>query len=171
MTKPIATTPTTTQDADASMPDDGPLARAELAAAIEAATEATDALPGDRTDSPDQAAPSEHLEISQTGGSTIAATSVSVLQSGVSRINARDVNVTQSGVALVRTDLLRMEEGSNAAMVISRRAQLAPESRVMVLVSRQTSGDVRPVFDWRSALALVVGYLVLRRVIGRLLGR
>lgn len=131
---------------------DRALANAENQAALEAAAE---------PDAPD------HVDLRQGGAARIEATTVSVTQGGASRIDAQDVSITMGWAALVRTDTLRLGEGSSAMAVLSRHAQLASGSRVLVLIARQTSGDVRPLIDWRVALAAVGGYVLLRRLLGR----
>ncbi len=140
------------------------------AAELEPGADAT-ADPGTTTVPHPDGDRADHVDLRQGNAANIEATTVTVAQSGVSRINARDVTVTQSGVGLVRTDLLKVEDGASAGLVMARRAQLSPGSRVMVLITRGASGDVQPTLDWRGALAVVVGYLVFRHLVGRLLRR
>ncbi len=94
---------------------------------------------------------------------------MTVTQGGASRIDAREVSISQGGAGIVRADSLRLEDGSSALVVMAGRAEVSPGSRVMVLLSRETTPmDVRPILDWRGALALVGGFLVLRRLLGAL---
>ena len=113
----------------------------------------------------------ERVDLRQGGATRIDATTVSLTQGGASRINARDVSIKMGGAVLVRTDALRLEDGAAAVAVVAGRAQVAPGARILVLISRQTSTEVRPVIDWRTALAAVGGYLLFRRILGRRRGR
>ncbi len=133
---------------------DKTLAKAEEEAVVEASEEVTGSVRAD------------HVEVRQGSAAHIEADSVSINQGGATRIDARDVSVTQGGAGLVRTDNIRLGQASSAFAVITGRAELAPGSRVFVLVARHTSGDVRPVLDWRGALAVVAGFLVIRRLLG-----
>jgi len=117
---------------------------------------------------PDGTVRADHVELKQGGAARIEATSVTLTQGGASRINARDVSISQGGAGLVRTETLRLGTGSSAGAVLAGRAELAKGSRIMVLVARQTSGDVRPILDWRGVLALVGGIVLLRRLLGAL---
>lgn len=110
----------------------------------------------------------EHVELKQGGASRIEATTVTLTQGGASRIDAREVSISQGGAGIVRAGSLRLENGSSAMFVMTRRAELSSGSRVMVLLSRDTATDVRPMLDWRGAFALVGGFLVLRRLLGAL---
>jgi hypothetical protein len=108
----------------------------------------------------------QRIEIREGGAANIEADSVSITQGGATRVNARDVTISMGGAVLVRTDTLRLEDNAAAVAVVARRAQVAPGSRILILISRQTSGDVQPVLDWRAALAAVAGFLVIRRLLG-----
>jgi hypothetical protein len=111
----------------------------------------------------------EHVDLKQGGAARIEATTVTLTQGGASRIDARDVSISQGGAGIVRTDSLTLDNGSSAMVVMAGRAEVFPRSRVMVLLSRETNPmDVRPILDWRGALALVGGFLVLRRLLGAL---
>lgn len=107
----------------------------------------------------------ERVEIRQGGAARIEAQSVSLFQGGASRVSASDVSITQGGAAMVRTGVLRLESGASAMAVAANRAELRDGSRVMILLARQVNGSVRPIIDWRGALALVTGFLVVRRLL------
>jgi len=108
----------------------------------------------------------EHVEFSQGGASRVEATTVSLSQGGAGRIKAREVSITQGGAGVVQAGTLRLESDANAFLVVSRNAEVAPGARVAVLISGRTSGGTRPLLDSRSALALVGGFLLLRRLLG-----
>lgn len=108
----------------------------------------------------------EHVELSQGGASRIEATTVSLSQGGAGRINARDVSISQGGAGFVRAGTVRLESEGNAFIVFSRNAGVTPGSRVVVLISGRTSGGTQALFDSRSAVALVGGFLLFRRLLG-----
>lgn len=113
----------------------------------------------------------EHVDLRQAGAARVEADQVSITQSGASRIDAREVTISQSGAGIVRTEQIRFGEGASAFAVVAGRAEMAPGSQVFMLLARETNGDVRPILDWRGALALVAGLLLLRRLLGFLRAR
>ncbi len=96
----------------------------------------------------------ERVEISQGGAGSIEATRVSIQQGGAGRVRTKELSVAQGGVALARTDDLRLEDGASAFAVVARRAIVEPGASVFMLIARSSTGDVRPVVDWRAAAAL-----------------
>ncbi len=110
----------------------------------------------------------EHVELSQGGASRIEAITVSLSQGGAGRIKAREVSISQGGAGVVQAGTVRLQSEANAFLVVSRNAEVAPGARVAVLISGRTAGGTRPLLDARSALALVGGYLLLRRFLGLL---
>ncbi len=76
------------------------------------------------------------------------------------------MSISQGGAGVVQAGTLRLESDANAFLVVSRNAQVASGARVAVLISGRTSGGPRPLLDLRSALALVAGFLLLRRLSG-----
>ncbi len=108
----------------------------------------------------------EHVEFSPGGASRIEATTVSLSQGGAGRIYAREVTISQGGAGIVRAGTVRLESEGNAFVVLSRNAEVTSGSRVVVLISGRTSGSTQALFDARSALALVGGFLLFRRLLG-----
>jgi len=161
-----------------------PLKAAEDQAAAEAAREASQPGSSDQaaaTSSEAPASPSrqvvgpgardaviraEHVEFSQGGASRIEATTVSLSQGGAGRINAREVTISQGGAGIVQAGTVRLESEGNAFLVLSRNADVTAGSRVAVLIAGRTSGGTQALFDARSALALVGGFLLFRRLLG-----
>jgi hypothetical protein len=109
----------------------------------------------------------EHVEISQGGASTIDATTVNLQQGGVGSIRATDVSVSQGGVGLARTGNLRLEGGASAFAVVADDATIGEGSSVLMLIARQTSGDVQPLLDWRAAAAFGMGLGLVMRLLRR----
>lgn len=152
------------------------LKEAEEQAAAEAARESNPADPADPADRNLGVGPGvrhavirgEHVEFSQGGASRIEATTVSFRQGGVGRIRTQEMSLSQGGAGFVQTGNLRLESEASAFLVLARKAEVAPGGRVFVLISGRTSGGMPALLDWRSALALVGGFLLMRRLLGSL---
>jgi hypothetical protein len=109
-----------------------------------------------------------NVSITQGGARDIDAKTVTVNQGGVGRIQAEEVSVSQGGIGLVRADHLTIQDGGNAFAVMADKATLDPETSVFLLVAGSTTGDVRPVLDWRAALAIGAGFAVALSTLRRL---
>jgi len=138
----------------------------------------------------------ESVSVDHGGITNVEATSVNLRQGGITRVNARDVHVTQGGVALARADHLTTNMSAVALSVSGAsqldrsfvRTLLARDVRIEqggvwnlaagrvtferpslagIVIAAKVDGDVRPILDWRGAIALgtVAGLLVgvLRR--------
>jgi len=138
------------------------------------------------------------VSIVQGGANTVHATSVDVRQGGISRAEAQDIAVSFGGIALARGQRVSTEFGANvltiasesrvtqsfASTVIARdatldqslvqtviagRVTLRQPTGVLFLIAGRVEGTVRPIFDWRGALAagaamgVVLGMLRRRR--------
>jgi hypothetical protein len=147
-----------------------------------AAVEQQDAGERDNHDSDQPSAPGEHVVLSETGvrdiraasvsisqggARDIDATTVTITQGGAGRVAAKEMTVSQGGVGMARTDRLQLERGGSAGAVIADQATVAPGANILLLVARTTSGEIRPLLDWRAAAAfafgLVAGLRLLRR--------
>ena len=148
------------------------LAAAEDQAAIEAAREAAPTSPvSHRKVGPgtrDAVIQAEHVDFSQGGASRVQARTVTLSQGGAGRISAHDVSISQGGAGIVQAGTLRLESDASALLVVARNAEVAPGSRVFLLISGRTSGATRPLLDPRSALAMAGGFLIFRRLLGLL---
>jgi len=109
-----------------------------------------------------------NVSITQGGARDIDAKTVTVNQGGVGRIQAEEVSVSQGGVGLVRADHLTIQDGGNAFAVMADKATLDPETSVFLLVAGSTTGDVRPVLDWRAGLAIGPGFAIALATLRRL---
>jgi hypothetical protein len=109
----------------------------------------------------------ERVEISQGGAGSIEATTVSLQQAGAGRVRAREMSVAQGGVAVARTDNLRLEAGSSGFAVVADEVAIAPGASVFMLFARRSTGDVRPVLDWRTAVAFGIGVGLVLRLLRR----
>jgi len=109
-----------------------------------------------------------NVSITQGGARDIDAKTVTVNQGGVGRIQAEEVSVSQGGIGLARAEHLTIQDGGNAFAVMADKATLDPETSVFLLVAGSTTGDVRPVIDWRAALAIGAGFAVALSTMRRL---
>lgn len=108
------------------------------------------------------------VSITQGGARDIEATTVTINQGGAARIRADELSISQGGVALARTEHLTIQDGGNAFLVVADKAALDPETSVFLLVAGSTTGDVRPVMDWRAAAAFGAGFAFVLGLLRRL---
>ncbi len=109
-----------------------------------------------------------NVSITQGGARDIEATTVTINQGGAARISADELTISQGGVGIARTEHLTIQEGGNAFAVLADKATLDPETSVFLLIAGSTSGDVRPVLDWRSAAAFGAGFALVMGLLRRL---
>ncbi len=108
------------------------------------------------------------VNITQGGARDIDATNVTINQGGAARINAEQVTVSQGGVGLVRAESLTLQDGGNAFAVMTDKAHFDAETSVFFLISGSTSGEVKPVLDWRAALAIGAGFALVLSALRRI---
>jgi hypothetical protein len=133
----------------------------------------------------------EVLNLRNGGIDNVKATRVDVRQGGISRVDAREVTVTMGGIAIARADRMsanmsgvglalsgesrirrsfvrnlfardvRLDQ-SAAWSVLGGRVTFERQSFAGVVIARRVDGDIRPLMDWRGALAFagVVGVLM-----------
>ncbi len=109
----------------------------------------------------------ENVTISQGGASNVDATTVSITQGGAARVLAGDFSISQGGVGLAQTEQLTVNEGGSVFAVFADEANVADGGSVFMLLARSTSGDVRPVLDWRAALAFGAAFALALRILRR----
>ena len=108
------------------------------------------------------------VNITQGGARDIEATNVTINQGGAARISAEQVTVSQGGVGLARAEQLTLQDGGNAFAVVADKAHFDAETSVFLLISGSTSGEVKPVLDWRAALAIGAGFALVMSALRRL---
>jgi hypothetical protein len=64
-----------------------------------------------------------------------------------------DVSVTQGFVRTVLARDVRISKGG-AQTVLAGHVTMEPQSGALLILARKVEGNVRPVLDWRAALAL-----------------
>jgi hypothetical protein len=103
-----------------------------------------------------------NVSISQGGARDVYASTVSISQGGAGQVRADSLKVSMGGVGMARTQDLTIEQGGSAFAVGADHATVADGGNVFVLLARSVSGDVRPLLDWRAALALGAGFALVR---------
>ncbi len=133
-------------------------------------------------DTPAPVAAVSSLRVEQGGIAEATAGSVEVHMGGIGRLEAEDVHVRWGGVGAARADRLNVEFGSVGAAaagdlritqgfasnvlardvvveqgivrtMIAQRVTFTRPSAVLVMLAGSVSGEVRPLLDWRGALA------------------
>jgi hypothetical protein len=111
----------------------------------------------------------DHVEISQTGAQSVDAQTVSITQGGAGQVKAEQVTISQGGIGLARAGKIELNEGSSAFALIADEARVDAGANVMLLVAREASGDVRPLLDLPTALAIGAGFGLAISLLRRLL--
>lgn len=129
-------------------------------------------------------------------GAWVQADAVEVHQGAVGRIDATEVEVSQGAVGGVRADRILVQMGAiggvlgdeieisqgGAGSILARQVRIEQSlvrtliaqqveihrpSAVLVLVAQRVSGDIRPLLDWRGALAFGLAVGVVSGLLGR----
>jgi len=137
------------------------------------------------------------LRVERGGIGEATADSVEVRMGGIGRVDAEDVYVQWGGIGAGRADTLSVEFGSVGAAaagelrvtqgvvsaVIAREATIeqglvrtliaqhvtiSRPSAVLVLIAGRVTGDVRPLIDWRGALAAGLAFGLVGAVVKEL---
>jgi hypothetical protein len=114
-----------------------------------------------------EAVRADHVEISQGGANSIDAQTVSITQGGAGQIRADQVTISQGGVGLARAGKLSIS-GGGAFAILSDNANIESGANVFMLLARKASGDVKPLLDLRSALAIGAGFAIASWALRRL---
>jgi hypothetical protein len=140
------------------------------------------------------------LRVERGGIGEATADSVEVRMGGIGRVDAEDVYVAWGGIGAGRATTMSVEMGSvGAAMtgelrvtqgmvtsVVAREATveqalvrtliaghvtIARPSAVLVMIAARVDGDVRPVIDWKGALAAGLAFGLVGAFVRALRGR
>lgn len=109
----------------------------------------------------------DNVTITQGSAQNVDAVTVSITQGAAARVSAADVTVSQGAVALARAESLHVDEGGSAFAVIADSASVAEGGNVFMLLARNVTGEVRPILDWRAALAFGAAFAVVLRILRR----
>jgi hypothetical protein len=110
-----------------------------------------------------------NVTLNQGGARDIDATTVSITQGGAAQVRAQQMNLSQGGVAVARTENLTVSEGGSAFAVMSDQATINEGRQRLPARRRRVSVTLRPVLDWRAAVAFAVGLVVAWRLVRRIL--
>jgi hypothetical protein len=143
-----------------------------------------------------ESAKAQTISITQGGIGQAEGGAIDVTQGGIGRAQATDIAVSQGGIGLARGEHVSLEMGAMGIAVAGEarvqqayvRSVLAREARVEqtavgtmaamhvtierttavgILIARQVDGSVRPLLDWRGALALGAGLGLLLGILRR----
>ena len=110
----------------------------------------------------------DSVTVSQASAKSIEASSVSITEGAAANITAEELNVQQGAVALARTENLTVKAEASAFAVYAENATVEEGANVFLLISRSVDGEVRPVLDWRAALAIGGGFALVLSILRRL---
>ncbi|MBI2846174.1 MAG: hypothetical protein HYX86_06480 [Chloroflexi bacterium] len=94
----------------------------------------------------------QEVTIHQGGAQAVHADTVSISQGGAVMVNSGSLDLEQSGVLLATSQDLQMTN-SSAGAVVGQNIR-ADQIRSVLVLAGSTQGEVRTVFDQKSALAL-----------------
>jgi hypothetical protein len=110
----------------------------------------------------------ENVTVHQGSAQSIEASTVSITQGAAASVNADELSVEQGGVALARAGQFTVKADSSAFAVYAENATVEEGANVFLLISPSVSGEVRPVLDWRAALAIGGGFALAISILRRL---
>jgi hypothetical protein len=107
------------------------------------------------------------LTIEQGGLGAVTAGEVSVTQGGIGAARAQSVSVELGGIGAAMTNQLTVRQGLVGAVIardaafeqagvrtlVANHVAFGPNSGAAVVIAARVEGDVRPLLDWRAALA------------------
>ena len=110
----------------------------------------------------------ESVTVHQGSAQSIEASTVSITQGAAASVNADELSVQQGGVFLASARQLTVQSDSSAFAVYADNATVEEGANVFLLISPSVSGEVRPVLDWRAALAIGGGFALVISILRRL---
>jgi hypothetical protein len=158
--------------------------------------DSTTATTGDNEQETSEPTRSDRIDITQGGITTATADAIDVQQGGIVRATATDIAVTNGGIVLAQGDSVSLDRGfavgtvggetrvvQSAANIVGGRDAMIDQSLVMsllaekvtirqpsvigVLIANRVEGTVRPILDWRGALAFGAAFAVIARLLRR----
>jgi hypothetical protein len=85
---------------------------------------------------------------------------------GAGLVVAGDARISQGGARSVLAKSVHLEQGA-VGTVIAASVDIGKPAAVGVVIAREVRGDIRPLLDWRGALALGAVLALLVRVVRR----
>jgi hypothetical protein len=125
------------------------------------------AAPRKRRARPVQAPPSaEPTVVDQASLANLTAEHAEVNQTAIAHAQVQDLAVRQGAVALVESSAHVRLEQSFAGAVMADEVEISAGSVALFVVAGEVHGDVRPMLDWRGALALGAALGLVRLLLG-----
>lgn len=115
--------------------------------------------------------PVETTVVDQASLANLTAERAEINQGAIAHAQVQDLAVRQGAVALVESSAHVRLEQSAVGAVVGDEVEIAAGSVALVVVAREVHGDVRPVIDWRGALAFGVALGLVRLLLGGRGGR
>ncbi|HEX5590617.1 MAG TPA: hypothetical protein VFX65_10045 [Candidatus Limnocylindrales bacterium] len=106
------------------------------------------------------------VEVTQGAVGAIRAEHVLVQMGGVGAALGGEVSINQGGAGSVLAQNVRIEQ-SFVRTLVGQHVEIHRPSAVLVLIAQRVSGDVRPLLDWRGALALGAVFGIAAGILGR----
>jgi hypothetical protein len=136
------------------------------------------------------------ISLHQGGMSIANADTIDITQGGIGRARAGGITVSQGGVGLAQADRVSLERGmigaafgqetrlvqsmSNVVMggettvdqslvgtMVSGQVTVRQPSAIGILIAGRVEGSVRPILDWRGALAFGAAYALVLGILRR----
>ncbi len=110
--------------------------------------------------------PPETAVVDQVSLANLTADHVEVNQGAIAHAQVQDLAVRQGAVALVESSAHVRLEQSAVGAVVGDRVELGAGAVAFVVVAREVRGDVKPIIDWRGALAFGAALGLVRLLLG-----
>jgi hypothetical protein len=110
--------------------------------------------------------PPETTTLDQVSLANLTADRAEVTQGAIAHARVKDLLVRQGAVALVESSGQVRLDQSAAAAVVGDQVELGAGSIALLVVAREVHGDVKPLIDWRGALAFGAAFALVRILIG-----
>ena len=110
--------------------------------------------------------PAETAVVDQASLGNLTAEHAEVNQGAIAHAHVQDLAVRQGAVALVESSAHVRLEQSAVGAVMGDEVEIGAGSLALVVIAREVHGDVRPVIDWRGALAFGAALGLVRLLLG-----
>lgn len=115
---------------------------------------------------PPAAPPPETTTLDHVSLDDLTAERAEITQGAIAHARVKDLLVRQGAVALVESSGQVRLDQSAAGAVVGDQVELGPGSIALLVVAREVHGDVKPLMDWRGALAFGAAFALVRILLG-----
>ena len=88
---------------------------------------------------------------------------IEIEKTAVRQVAGHEIEVEESAVLLLQGDEVEVEQ--SAVFALAARSVEIEQSTTVFLLAQRVTGDVKTLFDWKSALALGAGWVIARRLL------